>query len=259
MEDALFAAVHHNRVKTVSHLLRVTPTLNINHRGDHGWTVLHRASMLGHSAITHTLLQHHGISVNQQDDTGCTAILLACSEGETEVVKVLLRDHRVDIESAANDGVTPLWCATLWGYLPIIKWILVLRHRAVDLEATRHYGKEYSLVEFARKNGKLEIADLLDKFTLDPQDTRFNLAIDLGLRPLLAAELFASVVLLCDDFLRIREGKPLESSGRFFRIASQLPMELQMVLCRRVYDLGAGPISVRDTELAFRSLAAEDL
>jgi len=298
MEDDLLSSVDLNRVGHVRRLLK-SPTLNVNHRGSHGWTALHRASMRGHLSIIQLLLLHPAIDVNQGDDYGGTPFLLACSEGETEVVRLLLEDHRIDVEAPSLDGTTPLWCASLWGYLEIVQWIVV-SGRKVDLEQAVHYGKEYTVVEIARKNGKVKVAELLEKFREKPRQTRLEVIADLGLQGLLATELFASVVFLCDDFLRLSgpvsevEGNPNQEAAainiqtnnnnddhnnsemndakrdakevneakekeiahrRFFVMAGQLPMELQMVLCNRVYGLTKDTILAKNSETAFRALA----
>ena len=53
-----------------------------------------------------------------------------------------------------------------------------------------------------------------------------------------AAECFALMVMLCDGLLAIRRRVAIKkrppNRARFFRIASQLPLELQMVMCRRI-------------------------
>jgi len=50
-----------------------------------------------------------------------------------------------------------------------------------------------------------------------------------------STDLFAVVVLICDRYLRPRYGHDggQMSALRFFKIASLLPMELQMILCNR--------------------------
>ena len=49
----------------------------------------------------------------------------------------------------------------------------------------------------------------------------------------MAAEVFALVVFLCDGLLKIKE-ENMSGAARFFRMAKELPLELQMVLCHRV-------------------------
>ena len=81
----------------------------------------------------------------------------------------------------------------------------------------------------------------------------------------LAAYLYAQVIFLCDDLLRVLptpENKTpnskvrYERKTRFFEIARRLPMELQMVLCNTVYGLGKSTIPSKFTEPAFQHLAS---
>jgi len=44
------------------------------------------------------------------------------------------------------------------------------------------------------------------------------------------------------------------AASRFFAIASKLPIELQMILCNRLYGLGKELISSRDSEEAFKTM-----
>jgi len=52
------------------------------------------------------------------------------------------------------------------------------------------------------------------------------------------AEIFSMVLLLCDHQLQLTDGKPRndsDSAFRFFNILKDLPLELQMLICKRVY------------------------
>ena len=73
----------------------------------------------------------------------------------------------------------------------------------------------------------------------------------------LAANRFALTVFLCDDLLQVKPASsdPSIAATRFFTIASKLPMELQMVLCRRAVGSVKQNILHKDSEIAFKSLA----
>ena len=78
--------------------------------------------------------------------------------------------------------------------------------------------------------------------------------VELGFVDELAAEMFALVVFFSDGLLQIRDTTP-SPAARFFNIASQLPLELQMVLCFRQVGSDKEIISGKDSELAFKELA----
>jgi len=84
----------------------------------------------------------------------------------------------------------------------------------------------------AKKNGKTEVVTLLERFKSDAAKTRHAMRVELGFVDELAAEMFALVVFVSDGLLQINDTTP-SPAARFFSIAAQLPLELQMVLCFR--------------------------
>ena len=71
----------------------------------------------------------------------------------------------------------------------------------------------------------------------------------------LAAEMFAQVVFVSDGLLQIRDTASSPPAARFFSIAAQLPLELQMVLCYRLVNSPKEIIQGKDGEVAFKELA----
>ena len=69
-----------------------------------------------------------------------------------------------------------------------------------------------------------------------------------------AAERFALVVFVSDGLLQVNDTTP-SPAARFFKIAAQLPLELQMVLCFRLLGSLKEIIPGKDSEVAFKSLA----
>jgi hypothetical protein len=98
---------------------------------------------------------------------------------------------------------------------------------------------------------------LLSRFRKNPGRTRSDVRSELANEA--AAEFFALVIFLCEGLMKIRRKvaikKHLPNRARFLRIASQLPMELQMVLCYRLVDSGGVNIGGRQREEAFKHLA----
>ena len=66
--------------------------------------------------------------------------------------------------------------------------------------------------------------------------------------------MFALVVFFSDGLLQIRDTTP-SPAARFFIIASQLPLELEMVLCFRQVGSDKEIISGKESEVAFKELA----
>ena len=106
----------------------------------------------------------------------------------------------------------------------------------------------------AKERGKKEVVTLLERFEKDDTQTRHAMRLELGWCDEAAAEMFALVVFVSDGLLQIN-GSTTTPAAKFFRIASQLPLELQMVLCHRVVGTPKEIIQGKDSEVAFKSLA----
>jgi len=79
--------------------------------------------------------------------------------------------------------------------------------------------------------------------------------VELGLLDALAAEMFALVVFVSDGLMQINDTTTPSPAARFFTIATQLPLELQMVLCHRLVGSARENIPGKDSEVAFKELA----
>jgi len=133
-------------------------------------------------------------------------------------------------------------------------------------------GKYYSPSEIALQElfEDLSIHELLECLYKDRAATQRSVRIELGLSPTLEAELFAVIVFLCDDLLKLVEPSTeavVASSAetttglavRFFLMAKRLPMELQMMLCHRLQGSAKDHILSKDSEEAFKLLAQKFL
>jgi hypothetical protein len=258
MELQLRKACNSGNLSKVKKFLGDNPTFDVNYVLDgNGRTALHLACFHGHHEVVSVLVVHSQINVNQKTNYGDTPFLLGCLNGRVKVVKVLLKDHRVDINMAYDDGCIPLWFVSYRGYVEVIKGMIALRGDEVDREKSGKYDGEYSTaIEIARKENNSEMVSLLERFKAKPAQTRHELRVELGLVDELAAELFAMTVFICDDFLRLKEASSSAAAIlRFFNIVTGLPMELQMVLCSRVFGSSKENIKSKDSEAAFKSLA----
>jgi len=105
------------------------------------------------------------------------------------------------------------------------------------------------------KKGKTEVATLLERFRIDAAQTRHAMRVKLGLLDDLAAEMFAMVVFVSDGLLQVKDTTTPSPAARFFRIARNLPLEFQMVLCYRVVGSAKEIIPGKESEVAFKKLA----
>ena len=78
---------------------------------------------------------------------------------------------------------------------------------------------------------------------------------ELGWYTELAAEMFALVVFVSGGLLQIKDTTTPSPAARFFYVASQLPLELQMVLCYRLVGSTKEIIPGKESEVVFKELA----
>ena len=107
----------------------------------------------------------------------------------------------------------------------------------------------------AKKRGRTDVATLLERFKNDATKTRHVMRAKLGLLDDLAAEMFALVVFVSDGLLQIKDTTITTPAARYFSIAPQLPLELQMILCHRQVGSAKEIIPGKDSEAAFKELA----
>jgi len=192
------------------------------------------------------LLAHPDIDVNAKNKYGHTPFFSAC-------VRELLKDSRVKVNEPDNDGWTPLYRAAANGYFDIIKW-WIASGREMDLGKPGDVDKT-DAIGMAKEYRKTEVVTLLERFRSDAAKTRHATRVELAWYDPAAAEMFALVVFVSDGLLQIKDTKTTTPAARFFNIATQLPLELQMVLCFHQVGSAKEIIAGNDSEVAFRSLA----
>jgi len=190
---------------------------------------------------------------NLKNTSGNTPFMFACYCGNTSCVCLLLQDHRVKVNEPNNDGETPLFWAASRCHLGIIRW-WIASGREMNLGTPGEVDKTDAIGVAKEEEGKTEVVSLLERFKSDATQTRHAVRVELGLLDELAAEMFAVVVFVSDGLLQVSNGDQ-STAARFFSIARRLPLELQMVLCRRVVGSDKEIIRGKDSEVAFKELA----
>jgi len=275
----MLAAVKKGNAQKVAELMRQDPDFNVNKDQDgFGRRLLHFACDGSRSSpVIPLLLAHPDIDVNAKDKSSFTPFIWACN-GHASCVREMLKDSRVQVKESDSGGSTPFRWAATYGHLNVIKW-WIASGREMDVGKPGDWRTD--AIGEAKKNGNVEVVTLLERFKKDAAKTRHAIRIELGLLDELAAEMFALVVFISDGLLQVNEttttttpaarffsivrGLPFLKSNpkphdvvgtqRFFRIAAQLPLELQMILCYRVVGLNREIISGQDSEVAFKDLA----
>jgi hypothetical protein len=247
----LLRAVRYSEVTKVRKILKENPEVDVNWTSPahDRTTAIHFGCCQGHDKVVSLLLTHPNIDVNLKDGYGRTPFSYGCSLGQDYCVRVLLRDPRVVVDSKDEHGRTTLSMAAASGRLEVIKWWI-----ASGKEIAVTPGDEKTdPIQAAKKYKFPEIKVLLESYKADPRGTRHCVRLELGCFGEVAGGVFALVVFLCENFLRLKAGD-CSWTARFFRIAMALPMEMQMILCHRVVESMGATIVGEDCDVAFRML-----
>jgi hypothetical protein len=258
--------------------------IDVNHTEGDGATPLYVACSHGQLELVALLMKDARINVNAQKSDGFTAFNYVCQEGFVDILSLLLRDERIDINLHDVDERTPLYMASQIGQLGVVQHLLASgreinitkksipggeiwqnktpKEMARLLSFENQWTDETEQKYLKRKANCPLIADLLESFEADPRRTRAKLRLLPGIRDPFIGEVFAMIVFLADDFVTLKPdtSSPSSSSSfnqptrRFFRIALTLPMDLQMVLCNRLFTSGKDIVLGKHSEPAFRKL-----
>ena len=262
INEALLSEAHLGHISEVREILRRNPTLDVNWRNDAGWTALHFACASSYDSIVALLLAHPGININQKDSFDHTPFLYACVNGHTSCVCEMLKDSRVMLDEGNKTGLTPLWHAAFGGYVNIVKcWIASGREMCLSGSDWKHPISEARRANFPvdkdLRRRKIQVATLLERFQENPEETKLAVRMEIGWYEEMAAERFALVVFVSDGLLRSKATR-VKTGGkrtRFFNIATQLPLELQMALCYRLVGSGREIVPRKHSEPAFKKIA----
>jgi hypothetical protein len=102
---------------------------------------------------------------------------------------------------------------------------------------------------------KVKYKKIMDEYEIYPSNVVERLRKKFRLNERGISDLFSLVVFLCDGLLQLSPQKNDPKIHRFFKIASQLPLELQSILCCRVFGSRKTFIPEQDREDAFKKLA----
>jgi hypothetical protein len=277
-----YRACGHGRTEVAKYLLH-HPRVELNQVSGEGGTPFNVACAFGQTEIVRMLMLDERIDVQKPMNTGGSPFLIASEKGHAEVVSMLWADSRIDINFANYNLSTPLWFASQNVHLSVVQLILACG-KDVDVEKKAiagpsawnnttafeiamlmagrgRWGNE-TLVQHARitRDAGL-IAQLITDFKADPQSTRRRLWNVAGIREPLIAEIFALVVFLSDGFVILKDDHLTDGHNattqvrRFFKVAEVLPLDLQMVLCNRLFSSPKDIVLTKYSETAFKKLA----
>ena len=102
-----------------------------------------------------------------------TGLHTSCSWGKKEIVEYLISLPKINVNKENKDGKTPLWMACREGNEEIVK-ILFASGREIDTTKKTILGNDYwnnkTAAEIARRQGKEQIAKLVDEYAKNPME-----------------------------------------------------------------------------------------
>jgi len=254
-------------------LLSAPANFDINWQKKHSYNggFLHIACLYNRHRLVAALLRHPGGNPNLKDNFDETPFHLTCGGNrDLQSFCLLFDDPRVDINARDKDGWTGLMLAAFEGSASRIEYALA---------SLRWLPEEMILLalEKARLNGKTEVVELLEAYLAQPFFAMKNLRIKLDLKEYGPVSYFVLVVLLCDGYFSLLAesggNNQLMSEGssfgqlnsmengrkarKFFEIMGKLPMDLQMVICNRIYDLQETIIRPRLVNTALKLMISD--
>jgi len=193
--DVFYLACQKGQIEIVKLFLNDN-IVDINKASNYGETPFYRACRSGYIEIVKLLLNNHRVDINKANRDYWTPFYIACRKGHIEIVKLLLNDNRIDLHKTRDiDDQTPFSIACNKGHVEIVEYIIA-SGRDVDMIMKENNMK--TEIGIARKvaneeklwgtkeeyqEGKIrygKIAELLESFERNPNETRTKLRIQLG-------------------------------------------------------------------------------
>ena len=205
------------------------------------------------------LLQDERIELNRSDKSGQTPFSAACEAGHLEVIKLLLKDKRIQLVHMKYSG-PHFYRACMIGNAKVVE--LLIDDPRIDI----HLGDEYNNSPFfiAIYHNRLPVIATFVRYHKVPNLGSLNLQGFSNIKPETMeylnlyredknhftmeckrmyhddGDIMALVILLCDDYLEIsslliEKTKRDLKTLRFLQIMKRLPLQLQMITCKRVY------------------------
>jgi len=223
---------------TYSHLLDGYDVDVNSFRDKDGKTLLHIACDGYMNGLIAKISQRLDINVNAVNKYGWTPLMCSIPFAPVDSIHDLeqyLLNPRTNVNTINNQGRTALdiACSEHNGYeeidLSVIKRLLAVKAVTYyDLSNTNLAKLENTRVDEPNMTQNCVFIEDYNYVLEYRSNTNILLKMQLGLDPV--SKVFAMIVLLCDDYYRLKQ------SSRFYNICCKLPMNLQMVMCHRLFD-----------------------
>jgi len=218
------------------------PRIRVNKRDKNGHTSLMGACQNGELEVVKLLVQDLRVEIDAHNQANETALHMAFEGNHLEILKWLLVSKGTT-EVTDHEGIC--FGSRFDNYGKGEDTGAVMAGNGIAPNNTRLKIVKNILAEYQEDKSrdcspsddpkiKLQMVDLLKRFENDQVNTLIRLRLELGLADALAAETFALIVMLSDDYLKTkRENRKNRNIIRFLKITVALPQEIQMLICNR--------------------------
>jgi len=160
------------------------------------WTPFAEACYRGNVAAAKKLLAHTRSPIRYNiKHQNMTPFEWASAKGYLEVCKVLLDDDRIKVDTVS------IWWSVRSNNVTNFE---IVRHILASAQDFNVHEPGRSCKDLAIEHWNTDIAELLQEYEKNPKEVRTRLRREIGGYPEhRAGELFALVVLLCDDYLSL--------------------------------------------------------
>jgi len=211
----IIEACKNGNINTVKNYLSDKNFNSLNKKDNDGRTPFHFACFNGHKEIVELLMKTNGFnSLNEKNNYGQRPFYLACYYGHKDIVDLLIKTEGFNsLNEKSNYGSTPFHRVCSNGYTKIVETLLKCHNIIVpDIIKTKD----------------TKIKELVERYKKDPETCRSNLILKSNI------DLYRNIVFLCDEYYKLNEETDNKNGLRFMKIASKLPLELQMTLIHRL-------------------------
>lgn len=238
-DPPLHQACQYNADTKIVSLLLARPEVNVNQRNRMRDSALIIAINKRHREAFKLLMSHPDIDVNQTDTFDQTPLMWAVKCDEIGMLSQLLAHPNIDINKTDDYGRTAYMTACMCSRKKCHR-LLLSYHQQFQIACL------FALVVFASD----EMLELVSSSTDESETCR--IWSNYGEYRELGVELKFSR----DANDVAREVAAHQDAIRFFKVVTQLPMELQMLVCHRAFGSSEQNISASRSEDGFRRMAA---
>ncbi|AYV75453.1 MAG: hypothetical protein Terrestrivirus1_327 [Terrestrivirus sp.] len=164
--------------------------------------------------------------INATEKNGYTPLNVACWGNRTDIVKYLLSLPNITTLNRQNIyDYTPLYYACRRNNMNIVKELL----KQKDIIVQQYLDNSYNLNPETRK--------LIIEYKENPNKIRRQLILEDNI------DIYRLIIFMCDDYFELNHNTKNTKGLNFFKIAKQLPLELQMMLIHRMSESSMNNIS----------------